>query len=177
MAFCLKIKFVCQRSECASALDPQASLLPVLSIITLNHLKSGCHDVKRRGDVYWFNHPWGGKKILRDGPEGFFWNPKGDWRQNPEFDSWQWHSSPIQAQQCCRGMRIFIIIPREQLWEMIPSQALGLYHYIIIGLDQLQTTRTECILTEMHDTEDIGYYDYRPVTLLFACFISFQRYV
>ena len=25
-------------------------------------------------------------------------------------------------------------------------------------------------------TEDIGYYDYRPVTLLFACFISFQRY-
>ena len=24
-------------------------------------------------------------------------------------------------------------------------------------------------------TEDIGYYDYRPVTLLFACFISFQR--
>ena len=27
-----------------------------------------------------------------------------------------------------------------------------------------------------YDTEDIGYYDYRPVTLLFACFISFQRY-
>ena len=26
------------------------------------------------------------------------------------------------------------------------------------------------------NTEDIGYYDYRPVTLLFACFISFQRY-
>ena len=25
-------------------------------------------------------------------------------------------------------------------------------------------------------TEDIGYYDYRPVTLLLACFISFQRY-
>ena len=25
-------------------------------------------------------------------------------------------------------------------------------------------------------TEDIGHYDYRPVTLLFACFISFQRY-
>ena len=25
-------------------------------------------------------------------------------------------------------------------------------------------------------TEDIGYYDYRPVTLLFACFISFQCY-
>ena len=25
-------------------------------------------------------------------------------------------------------------------------------------------------------TEDIGYYDYRPVTLLSACFISFQRY-
>ena len=25
-------------------------------------------------------------------------------------------------------------------------------------------------------TEDIGYYDYRPVTLLFACFISFQRH-
>ena len=25
-------------------------------------------------------------------------------------------------------------------------------------------------------TEDIGYYDYRPVTLLFACFISFQGY-
>ena len=25
-------------------------------------------------------------------------------------------------------------------------------------------------------TEDIGYYDYRPVTLLFVCFISFQRY-
>ena len=24
-------------------------------------------------------------------------------------------------------------------------------------------------------TEDLGYYDYRPVTLLFACFISFQR--
>ena len=52
MAFCLKIKFVCQRSECASTLDPQASLMPVLSIITLNHLKSGCRDVKKRGDVY-----------------------------------------------------------------------------------------------------------------------------
>ena len=25
-------------------------------------------------------------------------------------------------------------------------------------------------------TEDIGYYDNRPVTLLFVCFISFQRY-
>ena len=25
-------------------------------------------------------------------------------------------------------------------------------------------------------TEDIGYYDYRPVTLLIACFISFQSY-
>ena len=29
---------------------------------------------------------------------------------------------------------------------------------------------------ETQATEDIGYYDYRPVTLLFACFISFQRY-
>ena len=56
--------------------------------------------------------PEGDKKILRGHPEGFargmapkdfFWNPKGDWRQNPEFDSWQWHSSPIQGQQCCRG--------------------------------------------------------------------------
>ena len=44
--------FFCQRSECASTLDPQASLLPVLSIITLNHVKSGCRDVKKRGDVY-----------------------------------------------------------------------------------------------------------------------------
>ena len=26
------------------------------------------------------------------------------------------------------------------------------------------------------NTEDIRYYDYRPVTLLLACFISFQRY-
>ena len=34
-------------------LDLQASLLPVLSIITLNHLKSGYRDVKRRGDVYY----------------------------------------------------------------------------------------------------------------------------
>ena len=25
-------------------------------------------------------------------------------------------------------------------------------------------------------TDNIGYYDYRPVTLLFACVISFQRY-
>ena len=25
-------------------------------------------------------------------------------------------------------------------------------------------------------TDNIGYHDYRPVTLLFACFISFQRY-
>ena len=25
-------------------------------------------------------------------------------------------------------------------------------------------------------TDNIGYYDYRTVTLLFACFISFQRY-
>ena len=54
MAFCLKIKLVCQRIECASTLDPLASLLPVLSIITLNHLKSGCRDgdVIKRGDVY-----------------------------------------------------------------------------------------------------------------------------
>ena len=52
MAFCLKIKFVCQRSECALTLDQPASLLPVLSIITLNHLKHGCRDVKKRGDVY-----------------------------------------------------------------------------------------------------------------------------
>ena len=52
MAFCLKIQKICQRSVCASTLDPQASLLPVLSIITINHLKSGCHDVKKRGDFY-----------------------------------------------------------------------------------------------------------------------------
>ena len=31
-----------------------------------------------------------------------------------------------------------------------------------------------CIV--FYGTEDIGYYDYRPVTLLFACFISFQLY-
>ena len=62
MAFCLKIKFVCQRSECASTLDPQASLLPVLSIITLNHLKSGCRDVKKHGDVY------GDSKLQRPRP-------------------------------------------------------------------------------------------------------------
>ena len=31
-------------------------------------------------------------------------------------------------------------------------------------------------LATMATTEDIGYYDYRPVTLLFAYFISFQRY-
>ena len=30
--------------------------------------------------------------------------------------------------------------------------------------------------TSLLGTEDIEYYDYRPVTLLFACFISFQRY-
>ena len=44
MAFWLKIKIFCQRSECASTLDQQASSLPVLSIITLNHLKSGCRE-------------------------------------------------------------------------------------------------------------------------------------
>ena len=55
MAFCLKIKKNCQRSECASTLDPQASLLPVLLIITLNHLKSKCCDVKKRGDVFTFS--------------------------------------------------------------------------------------------------------------------------
>ena len=31
-------------------------------------------------------------------------------------------------------------------------------------------------LSDIMTTEDIGYYDYRPVTLLFACFISFQGY-
>ena len=46
MAFCLKIQKICQRSVCASTLDPQDSLLPVLSIIALNHLRSGCRDVK-----------------------------------------------------------------------------------------------------------------------------------
>ena len=30
--------------------------------------------------------------------------------------------------------------------------------------------------TYICNTEDIGYYDYRLVTLLFACFISYQRY-
>ena len=50
--------------------------------------------------------------------------------------------------------------------EMIPPSACmdkpsgldcaGWYHYIIIGLDQLQTTRTECILTEIHDTAQLG---------------------
>ena len=51
-AFWLEEIIFCQRSECASTLDPQASLLPVVSIITLNHLKSGCRDVKKCGDVY-----------------------------------------------------------------------------------------------------------------------------
>ena len=32
----------------------------------------------------------------------------------------------------------------------------GRGHYIIIGLDQLLTTRTECILTEIHDTAQLG---------------------
>ena len=60
MAFCLKIKFVCQRSECASTLGPPARLFPVLSIIPLNHLKSGCRNVKKRGDVYgiWTGCGW-----------------------------------------------------------------------------------------------------------------------
>ena len=31
-------------------------------------------------------------------------------------------------------------------------------------------------ILQVSSTEDIGYYDYRPVTILFACFISFQRY-
>ena len=39
MALCLKIDFFCQRSEVASTLDPQASLVTVLPIITLNHFK------------------------------------------------------------------------------------------------------------------------------------------
>ena len=68
MAFCLKIKFVCQRSECASTLDPQASLLPVLSIITLNHLKSGCRDFKKRGDVYGDKGEWVRIRPSGDGP-------------------------------------------------------------------------------------------------------------
>ena len=40
----MKTHFFCQRSECASTLNPQASFLPVVSIITLNHLKSGCRE-------------------------------------------------------------------------------------------------------------------------------------
>ena len=36
--------FFSQRSIGAWTLDPQASLLPVASIITLNHLKSGCRE-------------------------------------------------------------------------------------------------------------------------------------
>ena len=32
------------------------------------------------------------------------------------------------------------------------------------------------LLCGQFTTEDIGYYDYRTVTLLFACFISFQCY-
>ena len=39
MALCLKIDFFCQRSEVALTLDPQASLVTVLPIITLNHFK------------------------------------------------------------------------------------------------------------------------------------------
>ena len=39
MALCLKIDFFGQRSEVASTLDPQASLVTVLPIITLNHFK------------------------------------------------------------------------------------------------------------------------------------------
>ena len=32
------------------------------------------------------------------------------------------------------------------------------------------------IMLQIIVTEDIVYYDYQPVTLLFACFISFQCY-
>ena len=43
MALCLKIDFFGQRSEVALTLDPQASLVTVLPIITLNHFKIDRH--------------------------------------------------------------------------------------------------------------------------------------
>ena len=46
------------------------------------------------------------------------WSPKGDSRQNPEFDSRQCHCSPIQDQQCCRGMIISTIIPRGAIVDI-----------------------------------------------------------
>ena len=36
------------------------------------------------------------------------------------------------------------------------ARGLGWNHYIIIGLDQLLTTRKECILTEIHDSAQLG---------------------
>ena len=37
--FLVKYNFFCQRSECASILDPQVTLAPTLSNLTLTHLK------------------------------------------------------------------------------------------------------------------------------------------
>ena len=57
MALCLKIDFFCQRSEVDLTLDPQASLVTVLPIITLNHFK-----IDRRKGPY----------IIQGGPTGCY---------------------------------------------------------------------------------------------------------
>ena len=68
--------------------------------------------------------------------------------------------------------------PIQQFWFTEPdTEPNWLVHLVC------HNTIATMLLREGHkfwfgqpDTEDIGYYDYRPVTLLFACFISFQCY-
>ena len=68
----------------------------------------------------------------------------------------QWRSGFLnhaKNQNCDNGRWYH---PRPKAVSFPWAQGLGWYHYIIIGLDQLQTTRTECILTEIHDTAQLG---------------------
>ena len=54
---------------------------------------------------------------------------------------------------------------------------VGLYHTFTNSARVSHYTGRPVIKSSTHHiTEDIGYYDYRPVTLLFACFIRFQHY-
>ena len=75
-------------------------------IVLKNNMSIGkkfCGIVLRQTRDSVFNHPWEGGN-----PEGpslriFFWNPKGDSRQNPKCNSWQWHSVTLQVPR--RGSR------------------------------------------------------------------------